>query len=51
VRSGQLEGSNANPIQAMVQMMDFSRSFEAHTKMLAEIKSVDETGSTMMRLP
>ena len=51
VRSGQLEGSNANPVQAMVQMMDFSRSFEAHTKMLAEIKSVDETGSTMMRLP
>jgi flagellar basal-body rod protein FlgF len=51
VRSGQLEGSNANPIQAMVQMMDFSRSFEAHTKMMAEIKSVDESGSTMMRLP
>ncbi|MDG1307798.1 MAG: flagellar basal body rod C-terminal domain-containing protein [Porticoccaceae bacterium] len=51
VQSGGLEGSNVNPIEAMVKMMDFSRSFEAQIKMITEAKSIDETGSSMMRLP
>jgi len=32
-------------------MMDFSRSFEAQIKMIKEARSIDETGSTMMRIP
>jgi flagellar basal-body rod protein FlgF len=51
LQSGGLEGSNVNPIEAMVKMMDFSRSFEAQIKMITEAKSIDETGSSMMRLP
>ena len=51
LQSGVLEGSNVNPVEAMVKMMDFSRSFEAQIKMITEAKSIDETGSSMMRLP
>jgi flagellar basal-body rod protein FlgF len=51
VQSGVLEGSNVNPVEAMIKMMDFSRSFEAQIKMIKEARSIDETGSTMMRLP
>jgi|TARA_B100000809_G_scaffold266289_1_gene328282 flagellar basal-body rod protein FlgF len=49
--SGTLEGSNVNPIEAMVKMMDFSRSYEAKIKLISEIKSIDENGASMMRLP
>jgi flagellar basal-body rod protein FlgF len=51
VQSGVLEGSNVNPVEAMIKMMDFSRSFEAQIKMIKEARSIDETGSTMMRIP
>ncbi|MAE02784.1 flagellar basal body rod C-terminal domain-containing protein [Porticoccaceae bacterium] len=51
LQSGVLEGSNVNPIETMVKLMDFSRSFEAQIKMIKEARSIDETGSTMMRLP
>ncbi len=51
LQSGGLEGSNVNPIETMVKMMDFSRSFEAQIKMITEAKSLDENGSSMMRLP
>ena len=51
LQSGALEGSNVNPINAMVRMMDFSRSFEAQINVIKESESIDETGSTMMRLP
>jgi flagellar basal-body rod protein FlgF len=51
LQSGVLEGSNVNPVETMVKLMDFSRSFEAQIKMIKEARSIDETGSTMMRLP
>jgi flagellar basal-body rod protein FlgF len=50
LQSGALEGSNVNPIEAMIKMMDFSRSYEAQIKMISEIKSIDETGTTLMKL-
>jgi flagellar basal body rod protein FlgF len=34
----------------MIKMMDFSRSYEAQIKMISEIKSIDETGTTLMKL-
>jgi len=48
---GALEGSNVNPVEAMVRMMDISRAFESKIKTISEIKSVDESGASMMRLP
>ena len=50
LQSGSLEGSNVNPIESMIKMMDFSRSYESQIKMINEIKSIDETGSTLMRI-
>ena len=51
LQAGTLEGSNINPIETMIKLMDFSRSFEAQIKMITQTKSIDETGSSMMRLP
>ena len=51
LQSGALEGSNVNPIEIMIKLMDFSRSFEAQIKMSTQTQSIDETGSSMMRLP
>ena len=38
------------PIEAMVKMMDISRSYEAQIKMIKEIKSIDENGASLMRI-
>jgi len=51
ISSGVLEGSNVNPIETMVKMLDFSRQFEMQLKLVKETQSIDEAGSTMMRLP
>lgn len=50
LQSGSLEGSNVNPIEAMVKMMDISRSYESQIKMIKEIKSIDENGASLMRI-
>lgn len=49
VTSGALEGSNANPVEVMVQLMDFTRKFESQVKIIAEMKKLDESGATMIR--
>lgn len=49
VTSGALEGSNANPVEVMVQLMDFTRKFESQVKIIAEMKKLDESGATMLR--
>jgi flagellar basal-body rod protein FlgF len=51
VSPGMLEGSNVNPVATMVKMLDFSRQFEMQLKLVKETQSIDEAGSTMMRLP
>ena len=51
ISSGVLEGSNVNPIETMVKMLDFSRQFEMQLKLVKETQSIDEAGSTMMKLP
>jgi flagellar basal-body rod protein FlgF len=48
---GMLEGSNVNPVGTMIKMLDFSRQFEMQLKLVKETQSIDEAGSTMMRLP
>jgi flagellar basal-body rod protein FlgF len=50
VVTGALEGSNVNPVEAMVKLMDYSRSFEAKIKTISDVKEIDESGASMMRL-
>jgi flagellar basal-body rod protein FlgF len=51
ITSQALEGSNVNPIDAMVKMIEQSRSFEHQVQMIKEGKSNDESGATMIKLP
>ena len=51
VRAGYLEGSNVNPMEAMVKLIEQSRSFEHQIRTIKEGKSNDESGASMMRLP
>ena len=51
VMPGMLEGSNVNPVGTMIKMLDFSRQFEMQLKLVKETQTIDEAGSTMMRLP
>ena len=44
-----LEGSNVNAIYAMTRMIDHSRSFEAQVNAIKQAKSLDESGSTMLK--
>ncbi len=44
-----LEGSNVNAIEAMVRLMDHSRSFETQMRIIKETKTLDESGSSMMK--
>ena len=44
-----LEGSNVNAVQAMVRLMDHSRSFEQQIRIIKESRTIDESGSTMLR--
>ena len=44
-----LEGSNVNAVTTMVKLMDHSRTFEAQIRVIKEAKSLDESGSSMMR--
>jgi len=44
-----LENSNVSGIEALTRLMDFSRTFEMQIKIIKETKSLDESGSTMMK--
>lgn len=44
-----LEGSNVNPMEMMVKLMDQSRSFEQQIIMIKTSKMNDESGTSMMR--
>ncbi|MFD0668484.1 flagellar basal body rod protein FlgF [Ramlibacter sp. MAHUQ-53] len=49
VTTNALEGSNVNAIYAMTRMIDHSRSFEAQVRAIKEAKSLDESGSTLLK--
>jgi flagellar basal-body rod protein FlgF len=38
-----------NPVTAMVKLIDFSRSFESQIRVIKEAKSLDESGSSMLK--
>ena len=44
-----LEGSNVSAIEAMTRLIDQSRSFETQIRIIKETKSLDESGSSMMK--
>jgi flagellar basal-body rod protein FlgF len=50
VTSGALEGSNASAMDAMVRMIDLSRSFETNVRIMRETRDLDQQGASMMRL-
>tara|TARA_S200000501_G_C20738092_1_gene706075 strand:+ start:342 stop:1049 length:708 start_codon:yes stop_codon:yes gene_type:complete len=44
-----LESSNVSPVTAMVKLLDFTRSFESQVRVIKEAKSLDESGTSMLR--
>lgn len=50
VTAQSLEGSNVTAVEAMARMMDHARSFEMQVRIIKETKSIDESGTSMMRL-
>jgi len=44
-----LEGSNVNPLEVMVKMMEQSRTFEQQVNVIKQAKDADESGSSMMK--
>ena len=49
VTSGVLEGSNVNPIHAMINLIEHERDYESQVRFIKEAKTIDESGTTMMR--
>lgn len=46
--SGALEGSNVNPVEAMVNMISAARLFEAQMKMIKTAEQGDQTASKLL---
>lgn len=44
-----LEGSNVSAIDSMTRLIDHSRTFETQIRIIKEAKSLDESGSSMMK--
>ncbi|WOE74748.1 flagellar basal body rod protein FlgF [Alterisphingorhabdus coralli] len=49
--TGALEGSNVNMTQALVDMIETSRAWEAQVKLLTTAQELDESGASVMRMP
>jgi flagellar basal-body rod protein FlgF len=45
-----LEGSNVNSVEALTKLLDHARSFESQVRVMKDMKSLDESGSSMMKL-
>ncbi|WP_420605835.1 flagellar basal body rod protein FlgF [Novosphingopyxis sp.] len=51
LQSGALEGSNVNMTQALVDMIETSRAYEAQVKLLTTAKEMDDGGASVMQMP
>ncbi|WP_380872554.1 flagellar basal-body rod protein FlgF [Sphingomonas sp. DBB INV C78] len=51
LKAGSLEGSNVNATQALVDMIDASRSWEMNIKLVTTAKDMDSSAADLMRLP
>ena len=47
--SGSLEGSNVNPVEVLVSLMDYYRSFETQMKIIKSAEELDESGARLMQ--
>lgn len=50
IGSGNLEASNVNSVDAMVNMISLSRHFEMQVKMMSTAETLDEAGGRLMRM-
>jgi flagellar basal-body rod protein FlgF len=50
ISSGNLEASNVNSVDAMVNMISLARQFEMQVKTMSTAETVAETGSRLMRM-
>ena len=47
--TGSLEGSNVNPVEVLVSLMDYYRSFETQMKLVKSAEELDQTGTRLMQ--
>ena len=45
---GSLEGSNSEPVEIMVNLLDYYRSFETQMKIIKSTEEIDQSGTKMM---
>lgn len=48
--TGALEGSNVNPVESMVQMIELQRQFELNIKMMKTLEDTEAAGSQLIKL-
>ena len=48
--TGTLEGSNVNPVESMVRMIELSRQFESHVRLMNTAQELDASSAQLMRL-
>jgi flagellar basal-body rod protein FlgF len=51
VKSGHLEGSNVSSTEALVAMIEASRSWDTQLKLIADVRDNDSATADLMRLP
>ena len=49
LNSGSLEGSNVNPVEVLVSLMDYYRSFETQMKIIKSAEELDQSGARLMQ--
>jgi flagellar basal-body rod protein FlgF len=47
---GALESSNVNPVEAMVRMIELSRQFETHVRLMNTAQELDASSAQLMRM-
>jgi flagellar basal-body rod protein FlgF len=50
IRNGVLEGSNVNPVEEMVNMINLQRHYEMQIKMMKKASEIDTRGNSLLRI-
>ncbi|GAC20856.1 flagellar basal body rod protein FlgF [Paraglaciecola arctica] len=50
IRTGMLEGSNVNPVEEMVNMINLQRHYEMQVKMMKQAEDLDTRGNQLLRI-
>ncbi|KXI27889.1 flagellar basal body rod protein FlgF [Paraglaciecola hydrolytica] len=50
VRTGMLEGSNVNPVEEMVNMINLQRHYEMQVKLMKQAEELDQRGNQLLRI-